>query len=232
MIWRPWRRQIQSETASLCHLSTHRIGKGRSDAVQDNGRDRNLDKSGLNVTPYSRLSPQAASTQILFIGLAVFIGLGSSLQVSMVAAMGRMRGPLEATWVSLLASLLGMAILLGRQALQRGGLHLPVPFERCWVFTIAGVLFAVSLALAARGIAPYFALTGLLAIPFLIGAGFLGPRLGVGLFLSAVIAGQMTGSVLLDHVGAFGLDVQKVTVYRAVGVVLLIGGVSLIRGVR
>ena len=86
MIWRPWRRQIQSETASLCRLSTHRIGKGRSDAVQDNGRDRNLDKR--------------ASTQILFIGLAVLIGLGSSLQVSMVAAMGRMRGPLEATWVS------------------------------------------------------------------------------------------------------------------------------------
>ena len=48
MIWRPWRRQIQSETASLCHLSTHRIGKGRSDAVQDNGRDRNLDKSDKN----------------------------------------------------------------------------------------------------------------------------------------------------------------------------------------
>ena len=172
------------------------------------------------------------STQILFIGLAVLIGLGSSLQVCMVSAMGRMRGPLEAAWVSMLASLLGMAILLGRQALQQRGLHLPVPFERWWVFTIAGVLFAVSLALAARGIAPYFALTGLLAIPFVIGAAFLGPRLGVGLFLSAVIAGQMTGSVLLDHVGAFGLDVQKVTVYRALGVVLLIGGVSLIRGVR
>jgi len=45
MVWRPWRCQIESETASLCRLSTHRIGKGRSDAVQDNGRDRNLDKS-------------------------------------------------------------------------------------------------------------------------------------------------------------------------------------------
>ena len=99
------------------------------------------------------------STQILFIGLAVLIGLGHSLQVSMVSAMGRMRGPLEATWVSMLASVLGMAILLGWQALQQRGLHLPVPFERWWVFTIAGVLFAVSLALAARGIAPYFALT-------------------------------------------------------------------------
>ncbi len=172
------------------------------------------------------------STQILFIALAVLIGLGSSLQVSMISAMGRMRGPLEASWVSMLASLLGMVILLGCQALQQRGLHLPVPFERWWVFAIAGTLFAVSLALAMRGIAPYFALTGLLAVPFLIGAGFLAPRLGVGLFLSAVIAGQMTGSVLLDHVGAFGLDIQRITVYRALGVALLFGGVSLIRGFR
>ncbi len=172
------------------------------------------------------------NTQILFIGLAALIGLGSALQVSMVSAMGRMRGPLEATWVSMLASLLGMAILLGRQAVQREGLDLPVPFQRWWVFAIGAVLFAVSLALATRGIAPYFALTGLLAIPFLVGTAFLGPRLGIGLFLSAVIAGQMAGSVLLDHVGAFGLDVHKVTVYRAIGVVLLLGGVSLIRGVR
>jgi transporter family-2 protein len=83
-----------------------------------------------------------------------------------------------------------------------------------------------------RGIAPYFALAGLLAIPLLVGAGFLGPQLGIGLYLSSVVAGQLICSVALDHVGAFGIAVRHVDAGKILGVAALLVGVLLIRGVR
>jgi bacterial/archaeal transporter family-2 protein len=83
-----------------------------------------------------------------------------------------------------------------------------------------------------RGIAPYFAVTGLFAVPLLIGAGFLGPRLGVGLYLSSVIAGQLICSVVIDHFGAFGIPAHHFDLARAAGIGALVIGVVLIRGIH
>ena len=89
MIWRPWRRQIQSETASLCHLSTHRIGKGRSDAVQDNGRDRNLDKSGGNpFISMEYLRGQTLKERLSEGGLSLQEALGIAGEIAEALAVG------------------------------------------------------------------------------------------------------------------------------------------------
>jgi transporter family-2 protein len=70
------------------------------------------------------------------------------------------------------------------------------------------------------------------AVPFLLSASFLAPRIGIGLFLAAFVAGQIGGGVLLDHIGAFGTATRAVDAPRLIGVVALLAGVVLVRGLR
>ena len=52
--------------------------------------------------------------------------------------------------------------------------------------------------------------------------------LGAGGVVAATIAGQLTGSVVIDQFGLLGLDKQPLTVAKVVGIVLLAAGVYLI----
>jgi len=169
---------------------------------------------------------------VLYIAVAMLIGAGFAAQVSMISAMGSLRGSFEATWISLLATVAGFTFLMFVRAVAGDAIALPVPFRTAFVYGLIAAVAAVGLGVVVRGIAPYFAITGLFAIPLLIGAGFLGPRLGVGLYLSSVIAGQLICSVVLDHVGAFGIPVRRVDVARMAGVAALVLGVALVRGIK
>ena len=57
----------------------------------------------------------------------------------------------------------------------------------------------------------------------------LAPRLGAASMIALIIAGQMLASLALDHFGWLGYQVHPVTGIRMLGVVLLVGGVVLIR---
>jgi transporter family-2 protein len=70
---------------------------------------------------------------------------------------------------------------------------------------------------------------GFIVASYVISITFLAPRLGVGNAIRLVVTGQIVAAVIIDHVGAFGAVVQRLTVGRAVGVVLLIIGVILAR---
>ncbi len=169
---------------------------------------------------------------VLYIVAAMFIGAGFSRQVSLISAMGGVRGSFEATWVSLIATVAGFTLLMTARAVAGATIALPAPFQKAVVYALIAAGAAVGLGVLVRGIPPYFAITGLFAIPLLIGAGFLGPRLGVGLYLSSVIAGQLICSVVLDHIGAFGIPVHRVDIVRVAGIAALILGVPLIRGIK
>ena len=54
-------------------------------------------------------------------------------------------------------------------------------------------------------------------------------RLGAATFIALLIAGQMLGSLLLDHYGALGLPQHPADATRLIGAALLVGGVILIR---
>ena len=141
--------------------------------------------------------------QVFFIALAILSGAGISMQAAMLGAVGTARTPAAAVWISLLATVVGLtAFVIYRSATSSIGL--PPPFDRPYIMIAFAIAATVALAFSARDIEWYYVLTGLMPIPFLVGAGFLAPRLGVGLFISAVIAGQLTAAVLLDHIGAFG----------------------------
>jgi transporter family-2 protein len=55
------------------------------------------------------------------------------------------------------------------------------------------------------------------------------PINNLALMLATVIVGQTIAALLIDHFGWFGLAVHRLTVPRALGVVLLLAGVLLIR---
>lgn len=55
------------------------------------------------------------------------------------------------------------------------------------------------------------------------------PTLGVVTAMAALILGQMTGALLLDAVGAFGVPVQPISLTRVLAVVLVAAGVVLSR---
>lgn len=153
------------------------------------------------------------------------------MQASMLGAMGASRSPSAAVWVSVLATVVGLAALVAYRS-ATSPIGLPSPFDRPAVPLVVAIAAAVLLVFSARDLDPYFALTGLMPIPFIFGAGFLAPRLGVGLFISAVIAGQLTAAVLLDHIGAFGGNIIRADFVRVAGIAALMVGVVLIRGLR
>jgi uncharacterized membrane protein YdcZ (DUF606 family) len=170
--------------------------------------------------------------QAIFLLTAMLLGAGATTQVSLVGAMARQRGPGEAAWISILGTVTGLALVIGFRQAWGEQLRLPAPFDRAFVLALIAAGAAVALGFAVRGIAPQYGLTGLLAVPMLIGAGFLAPRLGIGPFVATVIAGQLVGAVVVDHIGAFGAATHRLDATRVAGIVALLCGVLLIKGIR
>ena len=84
--------------------------------------------------------------------------------------------------------------------------------------------------LASAAHAPWWAWCGgLLGAVFVVTAAWLAPTLGASTLLSVAIAGQMTSALVLDHYGLVGFPQRPFSAGRAVGVLLLVAGVVMIR---
>ena len=80
------------------------------------------------------------------------------------------------------------------------------------------------------GRAPYWHWTGgLLGATFVTSAVVLAPRLGAATLVAAVVAGQMVGSLLLDHYGVVGYPQHSLSIERVTGGMLVMTGVALIQ---
>ena len=171
-------------------------------------------------------------TQVLYILMAMGVGVGSALQIGLVGQMGRLRGPTEAAWISVLGTLTAMALLFAIQSVRQETPNLPAPFNTVAPFAAAALLAGSALVAGIRGIDAYLAIAGVFGLLYLFGASFLAPRIGIALFVGGVTAGTLMSSVALDHFGAFGGVVQRVSVVRIAGLVALLAGVMLIRSGR
>jgi transporter family-2 protein len=69
---------------------------------------------------------------------------------------------------------------------------------------------------------------GLFGIFYITASVLLGPRIGVTLFVTLVIAGQMISAIVLDHFGLLGAEVRPVNLARIGGVLLVLAGVYLV----
>ncbi len=70
---------------------------------------------------------------------------------------------------------------------------------------------------------------GFLGAFFIVTAAFAGPRVGALLFMVLVLAGQLSMAVVLDHFGWAGFREAPISLGKIAGLVLILGGVWLIR---
>ena len=70
---------------------------------------------------------------------------------------------------------------------------------------------------------------GLLGATYIYLAIVLAPRLGAATLVASIVTGQMVTSLILDHYGLIGYPQQTLTPARALGALLVIGGVLLIQ---
>jgi len=70
----------------------------------------------------------------------------------------------------------------------------------------------------------YFCISPIVSVSYVIAAVFLPKTLGMSLFYVLFVSGQLSGSLVLDHLGAFSADVRKVTILRAVSAVVSLFG--------
>ncbi len=75
----------------------------------------------------------------------------------------------------------------------------------------------------------YVWLAGALGAFYVTTVIIMAPKLGVALTFSLVVAGQMVFSLLLDHFGLLGMQVKQINWMKVLGVLLLVGGVIIIR---
>ena len=168
--------------------------------------------------------------QSLYIAIAISAGAVNALQLAMIGGLTRERGGFEATFISMLASLGGLALLMGGMFLFGRDSPLPTVLKSPWPYVLLAVAMFGCLLVSTDEIPQYYMLTGLTSIPYLLAAAFVGPRLGLGIYFAAIVTGQMSGSLIADQIGAFGGEIRTIDASRITGVALLIFGVILIRG--
>lgn len=152
------------------------------------------------------MTPGGTATTLIAAGLAAVSGAFVALQPIFNGRLAGLLGsPLKAAFVSFsagAASLL-LVLLLTRASLPSSADLTRVP-THLWV--IGGMLGAFFVAAAAWSV----------------------PRVGVGMYLSIMVACQLIAAMTLDHFGMLGLAERAATPPRLAGAALLIAGAWLV----
>lgn len=104
-------------------------------------------------------------------------------------------------------------------------------------FLVGSILLAVLVAIGPsrpsvsdfKGLPWYVWIGGFYGAFFVAVAAFAAPRLGVGSLLTAVVAGQLSAALILDHFGLLGLDKHPANFTRLAGLALVLVGAVLVR---
>jgi len=144
-------------------------------------------------------------TALYYMSAAIVVGVLVALQPPLNAILTRAVGnPFGATAISISVALTFALLLLtltGRGDMSRAALS-TVPW---WVY-FAGIIGAIYVA---AGVV-------------------IAPATGGLLFFVCVVAGQLLGAMIIDHLGAFGLDVRAVTPLRLGGFALVMAGALMV----
>lgn len=168
-------------------------------------------------------------TTLLSVLAALAIGAGGAVQSAMLGALGRERTPVGAAWVSVWATVGGLALLLAIRSLRDGDAPTP-PLRRPELLGALALVSLGVLVVALRGLPWHFAVTGMFGLAFIIGAGVIVPKIGVAFWVGGTLTGTLIAGVLLDHVGAFGATATPASPARLIGVGMLVAGLGMIRG--
>ncbi len=149
-----------------------------------------------------------AAVGIPFLALivAAISGMAMALQGSLNAALGKIIGTLETTFI---VHVVGIAVVV--TALY--------PFR----------LGAGNLALVKQ--APWYTyLGGALGVLIIFGVTMSIPRAGVAKATTAIIIGQLATALIIDQCGLFGLEKMPFTLWKGLGLALLASGGYLMLG--
>jgi transporter family-2 protein len=143
----------------------------------------------------------------LFVLQVAVAGALIPVQSSVNAQLGRAIGhPLGAAMMNFFV---GLIVLIGMATVLRAPFPTPARLSDApfWMIVGGGVMGS------------FFVFTAL----------FLTPKLGAATLVAGIMAGQIVGSLVIDHFGLFGLPQHELNVGRIAGVLLLIAGVVLVR---
>ena len=142
---------------------------------------------------------------LLSLILAVIGGALLAIQAPTNAILGKASGsPIIAAFISFLIGTVALGAAVG---VSSGKLFAPGLRQVPWYAWLGGFYGAFFVAVAAFG----------------------APRVGVGVLLTAAIAGQLAAALILDHYGLLGLARHPVTLSRGLGFVLVVVGAVLVR---
>lgn len=142
---------------------------------------------------------------LLSLILAVIGGALLAIQAPTNAILGKASGsPIIAAFISFL---IGTVALGAAVSVSSGKLFAPGLKQVPWYAWLGGFYGAFFVAVAAFG----------------------APRVGVGVLLTAAIAGQLAAALVLDHYGLLGLARHPITLSRGLGFVLVVLGAVLVR---
>ena len=137
---------------------------------------------------------------------AIFLGMGLGIQAPINAWIGKRLGsPYWGASFSISISL--VVILLFVVVMVRKVPSLETVWNAPWWIWFGGVFGAM----------------------FVAGAIVLGPKLGMALFFTCVVFGQVFISLLTDRFGWFEIPFRELSISRVLGVLLVIAGILLIQ---
>lgn len=142
----------------------------------------------------------------LLVLFVIVTGAGLSVQPLLNARVGAAAG--HPVWAALFSVLVSSVTMLAVSQILR----LPAP-------NVRGIGGLPAWALLGGVIGAFVVLAALMAAP----------RLGAATTVALFIAGQLVMSLVIDHYGLLGVPEHAVDLKRALGVLLLVGGVALIR---
>lgn len=145
-------------------------------------------------------------TSSLLLVLVLVAGACLATQVGVNATLARWSGsPITAAAISFAVGTVALVLyaLVTRVPVPAVG-KVPGPAWWTWTGGLLGGFYVATMVLAA-------------------------PRLGAATTIALVVAGQMTTSIALDHLGAFGFPARPVSFGRLAGGALIVAGVVLLR---
>jgi uncharacterized membrane protein YdcZ (DUF606 family) len=178
----------------------------------------------------ARTRKEPSVMDALLLLLAFGAGLAAATQILVNGAMGEERGVPEALMVSATVTYGSVVLfMLARFALM-GDLNLNTPV-RPLLYLLPLALVALLAFLGLMGGLPwYYFLGGLAGALIVATVALTGPRIGIATTSAAVIAGQMVGAILMDHLGLLDQAKDPIDALKVVGAILIVGGVVLVRG--
>lgn len=141
----------------------------------------------------------------IYIMLTIFAGIAVTMQGPINAALGRsLKSSDLATFWSFVSGtvIIGIYLLIKRVPMPSLELLSSVPWW-AWLGALTGIIYVSIVILVI-------------------------PRLGAGTATVLLILAQILTAIVLDKVGAFGVDVKDITFVKMIGVFLMLGGVVLV----